>query len=97
MLIQGVEPVRPDAALVVDPATEKRQLIGAQAAAATGAIALLLDQAGPPQDTDMVGDRLRSQVERFSELAHRGVPLREATDQGATDGVAESGKGGVEV
>lgn len=97
MLFKGVEPVVPGATLVVDPAAEQRQLIGSKPAGASGAFASLLDQAAAPQDPDVVGDRLWGQVERFGELSHRRVTLRETRHQGATDGVAESGKGRVEI
>ena len=92
VLFEGVEPVVPGAALVVDPRAEQRQLIGPQPAGAPGALAPLLDQAAPPQDTDVVGDRLWGQVERFSELSHRGVTLRETSHQGATDGSPRAAK-----
>jgi hypothetical protein len=97
MLLEGVEPVVPCAALVVDPRAEQRQLVGPQPAGASSALLSLLDQAAPPQDADVVGDRLGGQVEGFSELTDRGVTLREAAHQGATDWVAESGEGGAEV
>ncbi|GAA0422097.1 hypothetical protein Acor_51800 [Acrocarpospora corrugata] len=93
MLLKGVEPVGPDAALVGDPRAEQRKLIDLQLAGAPGALAPLLDQAASPQDTNVVRDRLWGQVERFGEFSHRGVTPRETTHQGATDGVAKSGEG----
>lgn len=97
MLFEGVEPVVPDSALVVDPPAEQRQLIGPQPAGASRALASLLDQATPSQDADVVGDRLRGQVERCGELTHSGVTPRETRQQGATDRVTESGEGRVEI
>jgi len=97
VLLKRVEPVAPSAALLIDPTAEHRQLIGSQPAGTSGALASLLDETTPPQHAYVMGDGLRRQVERLGELSHGGVTLGEASHQRATDRIAESGEGQVEV
>ena len=97
VLFEGVEPVVPGPALVVDPRAQQRELVDLQPAGPPGALTSLLDQAAASQHTDVVRDRLLGQVERFGEFSHRRVAAGEAVHQGAADRVTESGEGGVEV
>ncbi|GIF07594.1 hypothetical protein Asi03nite_51320 [Actinoplanes siamensis] len=97
MLLQGVEPVVPGSALLVDPRAQLCELGGSQPAGPPGALSSLLYQAAPPEDTDVVRDRLLGQVEGFSEFPDGRITVSESTDQSAADRVAERGEGGVEV
>src|SRR3954451_14391047 len=97
VLLEGVEPVVPDLALVVDPSTEKREVLHPETAGPPGALAPLLDQAAAAQDCDVMRDRLLGQGERLGELSDRRFAPGETSHQRAPDGVTQGGEGCVEV
>jgi len=96
ILGQGIELFFPEYAVVLDPLRRSLHGLGSEAAAVDAAVDFALEEAGGFEHAEMLGDGGKGKGEGRGELGDGGLAVREAGEDGATGGVGQGGKGGVE-
>jgi hypothetical protein len=83
--------------LLDDPATQLLHSLRVQLARSALAVDTLVNQAAAPEDTDVAGDGLVRQLERFGEFAHRRFALCETREDCPAGPIPHGGEGGVQI
>jgi len=93
---QGVELGLPEAAIGLDPRGGILHRLRRQATAVDAAIDFAVEQSGGFENAQVLGDGREPNIERRSELAHRGFAEGQAREDGAAGGVSQGPESGVE-
>src|SRR5665213_252292 len=96
VLVEAVEALLPEPAVVVEPVEGALQLPGFQPRRTPLRIAAAGDEAGLLQNFEVLRNRRLADLEGFGKLFDRGLAGSEAGQDRAPGGVGESGKGGAE-
>ena len=96
MLVEAIEARLPLVLLLADPAGEVLHAFDVQAARSPLPVHALVDQAAPPKDAHVAGDRLVREIERRGQLADGCLALSEASDDRSARLIAQGGERGVQ-
>src|SRR5678810_252762 len=97
IVVEPVEAAFPMFAVGLHPLHRFAHGLRFQAAGPPLCLAALADQPGALQHLEMLGDRRETDVERLSQLTHRGLARGEPREDGAARRIRQRGKGDAEV
>ena len=96
VFVESIETFFPEFAVVLHPAGHFSQRAGVEPAGTPLRVAAARDEPGPLQHLEVLRHRGEAHVERLGQLRHRGLPLHQAIEDGATGRIGERGEGQAE-
>jgi hypothetical protein len=93
---QGVELRLPESAVLADPGGSIFHRRGCEAAAVHAASNFTVEQPGGFENAEVFGDSRKRDLKGFRKLGDGSLAESEAREDGATGGIGESAKGGIE-
>ena len=86
----------PENAVSLDPRRSVLNWLGSEPAAVYAAVFFTREQARAFEHAQVLGNGGERHTERFRQVGHRGLALRQARENGAAGGIGERRKSGVQ-
>jgi hypothetical protein len=96
VLFQPVEARLPLSLLLGDPADQLLHSVGIQPARPALTVDPLVDQAAPPENTDVARYRLVRQVERLGEFTHGRIATSQPCQDRSASPITQGGESGIQ-